>query len=286
VERFPKARRRFHSNEIRVHVDRVKIPWRRRRLACTFHFRLHLTRVPRGRHVIVSSKYGPVRGSGLSNIARTRSSPFGGPPSDFSYSCKINAQVDSRRISSAIEFRVALQRGSEIRSAELHAHRSRPWHMSRKRKRIGGPHEWRLRVLAMFDKPDPLTDRTSRNDLRDALAALGVRCRRKLKSACKTPSPPWIFTTVQCTRISLNESGVWPLEIAPRPIGGLCRACFALRPDVSAEWIGLEELFVAAGCRCERQIFHAKPQASGVMMIPVPRSGVMNASAASNRRAP
>ena len=80
-----------------------------------------------------------------------------------------------------------------------------------------------LRVLAIFDKPDPLEgpyfeetiyvtpSRLSAADLRvieksarDAVRALGL-----------TQGPVH-------AEFRVNEEGVWPLEVAPRPIGGLC----------------------------------------------------------------
>jgi hypothetical protein len=68
----------------------------------------------------------------------------------------------------------------------------------------------------------------------------------------------------------INESGVWVIEVAPRPIGGLCSR--ALR--FGAEGISLEELILRhalglGGGDCVRE-----GCAAGVMMIPVPRSGI------------
>ena len=68
----------------------------------------------------------------------------------------------------------------------------------------------------------------------------------------------------------MNDSGPWVLEIAPRPIGGLCSR--ALRFGIHR--ISLEELLIRhvlglGGADADRE-----PEASGVMMIPVPRSGI------------
>jgi len=42
----------------------------------------------------------------------------------------------------------------------------------------------------------------------------------------------------------INDNGVWPLEVAPRPIGGLCARSLRFSFDAEAEPIGLEELLV------------------------------------------
>ena len=69
----------------------------------------------------------------------------------------------------------------------------------------------------------------------------------------------------------MNDVGVWPLEIAPRPIGGLCARALRFGPEL----ISLEELLVRhevgfAGTEVEREAI-----ASGVMMIPVPANGIL-----------
>jgi L-aminoacid ligase-like protein len=60
------------------------------------------------------------------------------------------------------------------------------------------------------------------------------------------------------------------LEISPRPIGGLCSRALRFGPDgVSLEELLLRHALGIAGSDLERE-----EAASGVMMIPVPRSGI------------
>jgi len=68
----------------------------------------------------------------------------------------------------------------------------------------------------------------------------------------------------------LNEEGPWVIEAAPRPIGGLCSRALRFGP----ERIYLEELLVRHALRLERSDLPREEAASGVMMIPVPRSGI------------
>jgi len=133
----------------------------------------------------------------------------------------------------------------------------------------------KLRVLAIFDKPDPLTgpyfeetiyitpSRHSRETqariekcLQDAVAAMGF-----------SHGPVH-------AEFRLNENGVWPLEIAPRPIGGLCARALRFGPGASGDWIGLEELLLRQAAEMPETDLPREAQASGVMMIPVPRGGI------------
>jgi formate-dependent phosphoribosylglycinamide formyltransferase (GAR transformylase) len=68
----------------------------------------------------------------------------------------------------------------------------------------------------------------------------------------------------------VNEDGPWVLEAAPRPIGGLCSR--ALR--FGSERISLEELLVQQALGLGGSDLEREEAASGVMMIPVPRSGI------------
>jgi hypothetical protein len=75
----------------------------------------------------------------------------------------------------------------------------------------------------------------------------------------------------------INEQGVWPLEVAPRPIGGLCARALRFQSADGAESIGLEEFLLRHAVGLTGGDRAREPIASGVMMIPVPRSGVLAA---------
>jgi hypothetical protein len=72
----------------------------------------------------------------------------------------------------------------------------------------------------------------------------------------------------------INDKGVWPLEVAPRPIGGLCACSLRFKLDGSDDPIGLEELLVRHTLEIPGWNAPRERIASGVMMIPVPSSGV------------
>jgi hypothetical protein len=73
----------------------------------------------------------------------------------------------------------------------------------------------------------------------------------------------------------INAEGVWPLEVAPRPIGGLCARALRFISNESDEAIGLEELLLRHAVETPVGNWKREEAASGVMMIPVPASGVL-----------
>jgi biotin carboxylase len=131
----------------------------------------------------------------------------------------------------------------------------------------------RLRTLAIFDKPDPLegpffeetiyvtpsrataaTQKHIINAVADAASALGLH-HGPVHAECR-----------------VNERGVYVLEVAARPIGGLCAK--ALRFEHGGISIGFEEFLLRNALGEPLTEWHREAAASAVMMIPIPRSGV------------
>jgi biotin carboxylase len=131
-----------------------------------------------------------------------------------------------------------------------------------------------LRTLAIFDKPDPLEgpffeetiyvtpsslDAAEQQAVADAVtraaAALGLR-HGPLHAECR-----------------VNERGVFVLEVAARPIGGLCsRALRFVASDDTT--VALEELLLRHAVGEDVSMWPREAVASGVMMIPIPRRGL------------
>lgn len=132
-----------------------------------------------------------------------------------------------------------------------------------------------LRILAIFDKPDPLegpffeeTIYVTPSRLSDETQRAIERCARNSVRALGLSQGP------VHAEFRVNEQGVWPIEVAPRPIGGLCARALRFESR-GGERISLEELLLRhsmgmPGCDLPRE-----GQASGVMMIPVPANGVL-----------
>ena len=71
----------------------------------------------------------------------------------------------------------------------------------------------------------------------------------------------------------VNARGVFVLEVAARPIGGLCAQALRFTgPDAAA--IGLEELLLRHALGEAIDDWSREREASGVMMIPIPSDGI------------
>jgi biotin carboxylase len=129
-----------------------------------------------------------------------------------------------------------------------------------------------LRVLALFDKPDPLEGpyfeesiySTPSRRSSDVQELLFDCARRAVRALGLTEGPIH-------AEFRFNEAGPWVLEASPRPIGGLCSRVLRFGPDL----IGLEELLVRHAVGLPGADLERESQAAGVMMIPVPASGVL-----------
>jgi len=66
----------------------------------------------------------------------------------------------------------------------------------------------------------------------------------------------------------VNDSGVWMLEVAARPIGGLCARVLRFEDG------SLERLLLRHAVGEDVSDFRLAPGAHGVMMIPIPHAGV------------
>ena len=73
----------------------------------------------------------------------------------------------------------------------------------------------------------------------------------------------------------MNERGVWPIEVAARPIGGLCARALRFQLETEPEPIGLEELLLRHALNLPGSDAPREAPASGVLMIPVPKSGIL-----------
>ena len=130
-----------------------------------------------------------------------------------------------------------------------------------------------LHVLAIFDKPDPLDGpyfeetiyvRPSR--LPDQVQAQVEACAVKAIDALGLRIGPIH------AEFRINQAGPWVLEVAARPIGGRCSR--TLRFDVGAS---LEELILRQALGLDISAVRPDPTPSGVMMIPIPQAGVLQA---------
>jgi len=136
-----------------------------------------------------------------------------------------------------------------------------------------------LRVLAIFDKPDPLegpyfeeTIYVTPSHLPESVQRAIEKCARDAVRALGLSHGP------VHAEFRINDDGIWPLEVAPRPIGGLCARALRFSFEGESEPIGFEELLLRHALELLGRNSPRERIASGVMMIPVPKSGVLEAA--------
>jgi len=133
-----------------------------------------------------------------------------------------------------------------------------------------------LRILAIFDKPERLEGPYFEETIYVTPSRLSEEQQLAIEACAKN--------AVQAVGLShgpihaefrINDEGVWPLEVAPRPIGGLCARALRFREKESGATIGLEELLLRHALELPGADWPREQSSSGVMMIPVPSSGVL-----------
>lgn len=130
----------------------------------------------------------------------------------------------------------------------------------------------KLRILAIFDKPDLLegpyfeeTIYVAPSRLPDKEYDAIFECAEKTVAALGLTHGP------VHAEFRINKEGPWVLEAAARPIGGLCARAVRFGP----QRMPLEELLVRHALGMPGTDVDREDDASGVMMIPVPKSGVL-----------
>lgn len=128
-----------------------------------------------------------------------------------------------------------------------------------------------LKILALFDKPDPLdgpffeeTIYVTPSRLSEQVQAEITRCVATAAAALGLREGP------VHAELRVNEHGPWMLEIAGRSIGGLCSTILEFGAGMC-----LEELILRHAIGEEISNIQREQQAAGVMMIPIPAAGLL-----------
>lgn len=136
--------------------------------------------------------------------------------------------------------------------------------------------EGALRVLAVFDKPDPLEGPYFEETIYVTPSRLSSAERLAVEAAFRDAvGALGLAHGPVHGEFRMNEKGVWPLEIAARPIGGLCARSLRFDLPGAAEPIGLEELLLRHAAGLPGSDAPRESRASAVLMIPVPQSGTL-----------
>jgi biotin carboxylase len=128
-----------------------------------------------------------------------------------------------------------------------------------------------LHVLAIFDKPDPLEGPFFEETIYVTPSRLSDETQRAIaEMTARSASALGLRSGPVHAELRVNDDGVWPIELAGRSIGGLCSTVLEFGAGMS-----LEELILRQAVGRELPSIERKGGAVGVMMIPIPKRGVL-----------
>jgi biotin carboxylase len=132
----------------------------------------------------------------------------------------------------------------------------------------------RLRVLALFDKPDPLEGPYFEETIYVTPSRLDEATQRVLaECAERAVRAMGLVTGPVHAELRVNQQGPWLIEAAARPIGGRCSR--VLRFGHAPDPMSLEELILRQALGMPIATFQRETTPAGVMMIPTPGAGVL-----------
>jgi biotin carboxylase len=129
----------------------------------------------------------------------------------------------------------------------------------------------RLIVLALYDKPDPLEGPYFEETIYITPSRLPTKTQEATKScALQAAQALGLRNGPVHAELRINDHGPWIVEIAGRSIGGLCSRTLQFGTNIS-----LEELILRQACSIDLNSTEQIEDARGVMMIPIPGSGLL-----------
>jgi biotin carboxylase len=130
----------------------------------------------------------------------------------------------------------------------------------------------RLEVLAIFDKPDPLDGPYFEETIYVTPSRLPAGSQERIREAVRRATTALGLTEGPIHAELRLKDGPTVLEVAARSIGGLCARTLRFGAGVS-----LEELIVAHAAGLEIASVERERSAAGVMMLPIPTAGILEA---------
>ena len=129
----------------------------------------------------------------------------------------------------------------------------------------------RLRVLAVFDKPDPLDGPFFEETIYVTPSRLPERVLRQVEETTGAATRAMGLSRGPIhAELRINEQGPWVIEVAARAIGGLCSRTLRFGDGLS-----LEEIIIRHALGHGVESLEREQEAAGVMMIPIPRAGTL-----------
>ena len=129
-----------------------------------------------------------------------------------------------------------------------------------------------LRVLALFDKPDPLVGPYFEETIYVTPSRLPAATQAAIAETTRQAARALgLHTGPVHAELRINHEGAWIVEIAGRSIGGLCSATLRFGPTA----VSLEELILRQAAGLDIESFEREHASRGVMMIPIPAKGLL-----------
>lgn len=128
-----------------------------------------------------------------------------------------------------------------------------------------------LRTLALFDKPDPLDGPFFEETIYVTPSRLPNETQAAISAAVAVAARSiGLRDGPVHAELRVNEQGPWMLEIAGRSIGGLCSTVLEFGAGMR-----LEEILLRHALGMDTPVTDRTESAAGVMMIPIPRAGIL-----------
>jgi biotin carboxylase len=128
-----------------------------------------------------------------------------------------------------------------------------------------------LRVLALFDKPDPLDGPFFEESIYVTPSRLPDATQRAIAEATAAAAKALGLRTGPVhAELRVNERGPWLVEIAGRSIGGQCSTVLEFGAGMS-----LEEIILRHAVGLPLDSLDRSKGAAGAMMIPIPAAGLL-----------
>jgi biotin carboxylase len=130
-----------------------------------------------------------------------------------------------------------------------------------------------LQTLALFDKPDPLEGPFFEETIYVTPSRLSARTQAAISArTAEAAAALGLREGPVHAELRINDDGVWLIEMAGRSIGGLCSTVLEFGTGVS-----LEELILLHAMGFPLPSVERAGGAAGVMMIPIPKGGMLRA---------
>ena len=131
-----------------------------------------------------------------------------------------------------------------------------------------------LHVLALFDKPDPLDGPFFEETIYTTPSRLSAETQEAIaECAAQAAAAIGLRDGPIHAELRVNDRGPWMVEIAGRSIGGLCSTILEFGAGMC-----LEEILLRHALRMDLPSLERTEVGAGVMMIPIPKRGVLRSA--------